>query len=38
VCSRGNGPDEIGWAPYVTIGGIGIGALVFAIAMFLKHA
>jgi|tagenome__1003787_1003787.scaffolds.fasta_scaffold17995922_2 hypothetical protein len=33
------GPIAIGWAPIVMIGGgFGVGALVFAIAMFLKHA
>ena len=32
-------PREIGSAPYVMIGGgFGVGMLVFAIAMFLKHA
>ena len=31
-------PREIGWAPYVMIGGgFGLGALVLAITMFLKH-
>ena len=31
-------PREIGWAPYaMTGGGFGLGALVLAIAMFLKH-
>ena len=31
-------PREIGWAPYVMIGGgFGLGALVLAIGMFLKH-
>ena len=31
-------PREIGWAPYVMIGGgFGLGLLVLAIAMFLKH-
>src|SRR3954452_8004254 len=32
-------PREIGWAPYAMIGGgFGLGLLVLAIAMFLKHA
>ena len=32
-------PREIGWADYVMIGGgFGLGLLVLAIAMFLKHA
>ena len=31
-------PREIGWAPYAMIGGgFGLGALVLAIGMFLKH-
>ena len=31
-------PREIGWAPYVMIGGgFGLGILVLAITMFLKH-
>ncbi len=31
-------PREIGWAPYVMIGGgLGLGILVLAITMFLKH-
>ena len=31
-------PREIGWAPYVMIGGgFGLGLFVLAIAMFLKH-
>ena len=29
-------PREIGWAPYVMIGG-GLGMCVLAITMFLKH-
>jgi hypothetical protein len=32
-------PREIGWAPYVMIGGgFGLGMFVLAAAMFLKHA
>jgi hypothetical protein len=32
-------PREIGWAPYVMIGGgLVLGMLVLAIKMFLKHA
>ena len=32
-------PREIGWAPYVMIGGgLGLGMFVLAITMFLKHA
>jgi hypothetical protein len=32
-------PREIGWAPYVMIGGgLGLGLFVLAVAMFLKHA
>ena len=32
-------PREIGWAPYAMIGGgVGLGLLVLAITMFLKHA
>jgi hypothetical protein len=32
-------PREIGWAPYVMIGGgLGVGMFVLAVAMFLKHA
>ena len=32
-------PREIGWAPFVMIGGgFGLGMCVLAIAMFLKHA
>ena len=32
-------PREIGWAPYVMIGGgLVLGMLVLAITMFLKHA
>ena len=32
-------PREIGWAPYLMIGGgFGLGLLVLAIAMFFKHA
>jgi hypothetical protein len=32
-------PREIGWAPYVMIGGgLGFGMLVLAVAIFLKHA
>ena len=31
-------PREIGWAPYVMIGGgFGIDMLVLALAMFMKH-
>jgi len=31
-------PREIGWAPYVMIGGgLGLGMCVLAITMFLKH-
>ena len=31
-------PSEMGWAPYVMVGGgLGLGLLVLAIAMFLKH-
>jgi hypothetical protein len=32
-------PREIGWAPYVMIGGgFGLGMLVLAVAIFLMHA
>jgi hypothetical protein len=32
-------PREIGWAPYVMIGGgLGLGIFVLAITMFLQHA